>query len=135
MEMNVSKGGGDVKSPDPGEAWRARAPELARWAGDQLVNRTDRRGKYYLKDGKIRKCADPRHGARDGVIDLDRLIAHFRARTHDDVIGLFSNGPDKRGKWLAIDLDNHHHDGAVAERNLRYALHLYSHLTSLGINP
>lgn len=115
-------------------AWRDRAEDLARWMAEQLVNRTDRCGKHYLDGDRVKRCADPPDGkdARDGYLDHARLLRHCRARNCGDVIGGFSYGPDKRGKWVLIDIDNHG-GKADPEANRRFALHLYQLCADLGL--
>jgi hypothetical protein len=102
----------------------------------RLVNRTDRCGRYYSTCDGVRQCADPPGAgdARDGFLDPGRLDRHFRATGAADVVGVYSYGADRRGRWVAVDIDNHD-DKADPNANRRYALRLYAELTGLGFRP
>ncbi len=115
-------------------AWHDRAPALARWVWNTLVNRTDRCGRYYAVAGdKTRSCADPAKSgdAHDGFLDLMRLQDHFWADGTDEIVGIYSYGADKSGKWIVVDIDKHD-ERADGDANRRYALRLYEKLTGLG---
>lgn len=121
----------------PGAAWRALAEPLARWVMGRLVNRTDRCGRHYTDPGSgaVRRCADPpdEAKARDGFLDLGKLVRHFQAAGPADVLGGFAYGPDRRGKWALVDVDAHG-PGDDPERNRRYALHLAGVCRDLGLS-
>ena len=97
-------------------AWSTHATELAQWANDRLVNRSDAWGGYYAKDGESRQTTNK------GQLSLEDLAVHF---SHDgQTIGLHTTGTDGMCAWGAIDIDNH--DGAGSpEKNLEAALAWY----------
>src|SRR5262249_9090221 len=96
-----------------------------------------RHGKYYRNaEGEVRQCADPAnaHHTKAGHLSRDKLIRHFRATDTNDIIGVYAYDADKKGKWVAIDIDAHD-DQADPEANRRYAVHLYLNLGRLGFTP
>jgi hypothetical protein len=114
-------------------AWHERADDLARWALERLVNRTDVWGAY-LPDGKptTRPPREERGSAwlgEDGV-----LLRHFRADGPQDVVGLHStNNYRNTARWGAVDIDNH--GTADPGANLRAALHWHDCLVRRGFRP
>jgi hypothetical protein len=123
---------------DLGSAWHELAEQLARWTMGRLVNRTDRFGAHYIdpETRKVKRYADPADEAkaREGHLDLGRLVRHFQATETEHVIGAFSYGGDKRGRWTLTDIDNHDDSPALATANERYALHLHALCCDLGLS-
>lgn len=115
-------------------AWHDRADDLARWAMARLVNRTDRCGGYYAKDGATHQTTRPARGARDGFVSHGLLVGHFTATGTDDVIGVHALAPDSCGKWLGIDIDAHPGTTADPEANRAFALAMYDELTRSGFH-
>lgn len=117
-------------------AWQTAAPLLAKWAMLRLVNRTDRCGRYYVdrETGATRQCADPADEARakTGYLSHARLMLHFHASGTESVVGSYSYGPDKVGKWLCVDIDNHD-DKGDALGNENYAVAVYKRAAALGL--
>lgn len=117
--------------PDAGgEAWHARADDLAAWAMERLVNRTDRYGGYTDKGPKTK----PEAGPKEGRVTHNLLARHFRAVSRSCVLGLHSLGTDGMGRWAGWDIDAHKDDDDP-DRNRRYALHLFDRLTAAGLRP
>ena len=111
-------------------AWSDRAAELTAWTFARLVNRTDRYGGYNASGPTTRPPKAIAGSLSDAVVRR-----HFSAFSTRDVIGLHSLGTDSRGLWCAVELDNHDDLAEVANRNLRYALHVYERLAGLGFRP
>ncbi|QDU23608.1 DNA primase family protein [Urbifossiella limnaea] len=132
----------DVPEPDPtaAAAWHAAADRLTEWAWDRLAVRVDRYGGYYVKDGRVEKCAKPPQGPQPHAFNKAVLKQHFEARGSGDVAGGYPlTAPTETdpcvGKWVGIDWDNHDHLPEVAARNLRHVLHVYRRLIGLGFRP
>ena len=134
MKMTIVKGNADRNSNEA-TAWHKDAPKLTRWVQRHIVNRDDRYGHYYQdKDGEIQSCAVPAQAeqAKSGLLSQSCLETHFRATETKHIIGVYSYGADKLGKWVGIDIDNHD-DKADVEANRRDALHLFNRLTRLRV--
>jgi len=82
-----------------GEEWKQRAPELAEWAMQHMVNRKDVWGQYSvltpnerIKEGRSYKAMTlPRKDMRgDDMVTIDKLTRHFASRHHHkpQIIGL-----------------------------------------------
>jgi hypothetical protein len=116
--------------------WHARAEDLARRAMLRLVNRTDRFGKYYVdqETQATRPCAHPAEAdkAKQGLLTHVTLARHYRAGGTADVVGVYSYGADKFGKWLCIDIDNHDDKGDTLA-NENYAVHVARKSAALGL--
>jgi len=116
--------------------WHTRAEDLARWAMLRLVNRTDRCGRYSVnkETGRAKPYADPPEAedAKVGYLNHARLAQHFRATETRAVVGSYSYGADKFGKWLCIDIDNHDDKGDPLA-NERYAVHVARRAAALGL--
>src|SRR5262245_6108046 len=80
----------------PPGAWAGHASELARWAWERLVNRTDARGgyrplrergrEYTRRDGT--KARLGKSTTRKGQLTAELLARHFRATAPEHVVGL-----------------------------------------------
>ncbi len=116
-------------------AWRAQAEALAGWAMVRLVNRTDRCGRYFFdaESQRAKPFADPAklENVRVGYLSNARLVQHFRATETRAVVGVYSYGADKFGKWTCIDIDNH--DDGDPQANELYAVHVARKLAGLGL--
>jgi hypothetical protein len=118
----------ESKSPEEDEAaadFSARAPELADWADARLINRRDAYGSY-RSGGQV---------TRRGTVNRSLLIRHFQAAGATTIIGSHAADADNRGRWGALDIDQHGDDPALAEINLRAALHWYDVLVGRGFHP
>lgn len=137
-------------APEVAQAWAARSAELADWAWERLVNRTDVWGGYNAKEDRD-KVVTRRDGStyklgptltrppvrQRGQVALTRLVLgrHFRARGPADVVGLHSTSAENTSRWGAIDVDRHGEQSTSAEVNRRAACGWYGRLTSLGFRP
>jgi hypothetical protein len=125
--------------------WRGQATQLASWAMQHLVNRTDVWGRYLpLKSrksdsgGANHAITAPFRDERGKVfIDTSSLEKYFRTSAPGGQLGLHSMGSDRTSRWFAIDIDLHdEHDLSVsAEGNFVAALGWYEHLQKLGLDP
>jgi hypothetical protein len=122
--------------------FRARCDALADQAMRLEVVRDDRCGGYYVENGTVHKYYRPKNPGRPGFVTRDLFVRHFKAGIPDPIIGmclLTPQGPDSVGKKLVVDIDCHEGEtgdpAVLAERNERYALHLYRKLTALGYRP
>ncbi|MBX2883397.1 MAG: hypothetical protein KTR32_25815 [Granulosicoccus sp.] len=133
-----------------GDEWKARAPELADWAMQHLVNRKDVWGQYSVltpseqrrEDRTYKAMTLPQKDRRGAdMVTLDKLTRHFASRRHrkPQIIGLHAKSEDGTSKWLGIDIDCHDTDATAAEdharRNLVAAIKWWKHLQSLGYDP
>ena len=121
-------------SDSPNNAWHLRADELAEWAMQYLVVRTDRYGGYYRRNGK--KCQTARPNGYNGELLSDAVLRrHFSANHMEDVIGVYPlRRDDSMGRCVVIDIDAHDRDDDP-DRNARYAEHLDAKLRRLGFRP
>lgn len=99
--------------------WQTRANDLATFVWKNMVNRTDRHGRYVR--------VGPRNS---GSLSIGNIIRHFRG---ESVIGLNSTSPGNTCRWLAFDFDNHEENPAVAEENFAAASAMMNRLTEHGI--
>ncbi len=133
-----------------GEEWKQRAPELAEWAMQHLVNRKDVWGQYSvltpaerIKQGRSYKAMTlPRKDMRgEDMVTLDKLTRHFASRHHHkpQIIGLHAKSKQTTSKWLGIDIDCHDSDAVAAEdharRNLTGALKWWHDFQKMGYDP
>lgn len=133
-----------------GEEWKERAPELAEWAMQYLVNRKDVWGQYSvltpserIKEGRSYKAMTlPRKDMRgEDMVTLDKLTRHFASRHHHkpQIIGLHEKSKETTSKWLGIDIDCHDSDAVTAEdharRNLNGALKWWHDFQKMGYDP
>lgn len=113
--------------PDAANPWHRHAHDLARWAAERLVNRSDRFGGYgsngpsTLPPGPITEVVSPR-----------LLEQHFRATAREHVVGLHAIAPDNRGRWVCLDIDAHDGHEFDADRNEAFAKACYQRLRGLG---
>lgn len=108
------------------DAWRNRACDLTAWTLARLVHRTDAWGAYRAEGGQY---------TRRGKLNGRRLMGHYRATDGGHIIGLHSADADNRGRWAAIDIDQHGDDADRAAANLHAAQHWYAVLAARGHRP
>ncbi len=133
-----------------GEEWAARAPELADWAMQRLVNRKDVWGQYSIltpterrRSGKTYKAMTlPMKDKRGAdMVTLDKLTRHFASRSlrKPQIIGLHAKSKASTSKWFAIDIDLHDEDETNAvdhnRRNLNAALTWVRQFQAAGYDP
>src|SRR5690349_13658760 len=113
---------GPVLGPDSiAAAWAERAPELAAWVDDHLVNRRDAFGHYIAREDR----RDPDLTAYTDKSSPTRAILaqHFRGQSTGNLIGLHSTARNDDGtcwsRWGAIDIDRH--DEAIDPETTRRA--------------
>ncbi|MCA9265140.1 MAG: hypothetical protein KDA60_14870 [Planctomycetales bacterium] len=130
--------------------WRDRAPELARWTFQHLVNRTDVWGRYLPKKHRLTADGTRNHAitapfrAERGKVFLNEsyLEKHFKTRQVGGVLGVHSAAADGSTRWMAIDVDLHAEDVAdgddlsVTPRgNYAAVTAWYTQLANLGFDP
>lgn len=124
-----------------GGEWHERAPELAKWAMVNLVNRTDVWGRYARRkgDGETKAVTVLFRDERGKVfLDADSLCKHFRRRQPGGQLGVHSAGSDLTSRWLAIDIDLHDPEDDLSssfEGNLAAARHWCELLINQGLDP
>ena len=77
-----------------GDEWADRAPALAEWTMNHLVNRTDVWGRYVRRKGDeaVHVVTVPfRHARGKTFLDLDSLRKHFKTRQPSGQLGLHSS--------------------------------------------
>jgi hypothetical protein len=111
--------------PSCGSAWWERAAELADWTLARLAHRTDAWGGYW-PNGQV---------TRYGLLNRTLLIRHYHAQDASDIIGLHTADANNRGRWGALDIDQHGDDLARAEANWLATLHWYGELVLQGFQP
>ncbi len=139
-----------VSTASPTAAWAARAPELAQWAWDRMVIRTDvwggynplaDRGRKYLgRDGKecvVGKTQTMPWKKQRGRVSLTPAVLerHFRARVPEHVIGLHTTGPDNTSKFGTVEVDVHGEGGNDPAATRRATLAWYEVLGGRGFRP
>lgn len=124
------------------QEWRERAPELARWTQQHLVNRTDVWGRYAGKKSGANRAYQaitaPFSQERGKVfLGESSLTKHFKARDGRGVLGLHSIGPQLSSRWFAIDIDRHDEDdlSITAEGNYVVAHGWWEKLSKMGFDP
>jgi hypothetical protein len=121
--------------------WNERREPLAAWTMNRMVNRYDRHGRYFLKDGAPAPFTA-------GELTAGIILNHFAVgpglEGAKEIIGLLTGVNEEvdglgRGesfsRWLRIDLDNHGGDPEVAFTNLKAALAWRDLLIGLGFHP
>jgi P4 family phage/plasmid primase-like protien len=132
------------------EAWSARAGELADWAWERLVNRTDAWGGYNaladrdkditLPDGTKYKlgatCTRPSRRRRGQIVLTREILAqHFQATEPTAVVGLHTTSPDNTSKWGTVETDWHGPESTGPEVNWLATRTWYDRLCALGFHP
>lgn len=133
-----------------GEEWSDRAPELADWTMDNLVNRKDVWGQYSVltpseqrqHDRTYKAMTLPQKDKRgNDMVTLDKLNRHFSSRHHrkPQIVGLHAKSKTETSKWFGIDIDCHDTDATAAEdharRNLNAAVGWWQELQDMGYDP
>jgi len=133
-----------------GEEWKLRAPELAEWAMNNLVNRKDVWGQYSVLSPSEQRQSDRTYKAMtlpvkskrgNDMVTLDKLTRHFasRRRFKPQLIGLHAKSKENTSRWLGIDIDCHDTESAQAEdharRNLNGALSWWREFQTRGYDP
>jgi hypothetical protein len=124
--MKIHLSDASVNLGTDGRPWHGQAERLADWALARQVNRTDVWGGHPAGGGRVTK---------HGQLTRAHLVRHFRARRAGDLVGLHAADPDNRGKWAALDIDQHGDDAARAEANRAAALWWYGDLVGRGFRP
>jgi len=125
------------------DEWRDRADELAQWAMERLVNRTDIWGRYLAKnyrgDDQKNKAITAPFSRERGKIFLQEssLVKHFRAKHGGGILGLHSASKDGTSSWFAIDIDLHDDDdlSVTKEGNFVAAMAWHQRLVEMGFDP
>ncbi len=127
------------------DEWRERAPELAEWTFERLVNRTDVWGRYLKKQHRENTRGErnnaitaPFRDERGKVfLGLSSLEKHFKAKDGGGVLGLHSVGSDGSSRWIAIDIDLHDEDdlSVTREGNFVAAKGWLTKLVEMGFDP
>ncbi len=120
--------------------WAERAPELAEWTLQHLVNRTDVWGRYVRRAGdeETHVVTVPFRDERGKVfLDHESLRKHFQMRKPAGQLGLHSTSSDLTSRWLAIDIDLHDIDETStvsAAGNLAAVRAWQQHLSQQGLD-
>lgn len=129
------------------DEWGQRAPELARWTMDVLVNRTDVWGRYLAKkyrdiglDGQVKNKAitAPFKQERGKIfLQTSSLEKHYRARHGGSILGVHSASKEATSRWCAFDIDLHDEDdlSVTREGNFVAATTWFRKLQELGFDP
>jgi hypothetical protein len=121
-----------------GSAWAPRAPQLAEWARQRLVNRRDAWGAYRPLGRREHgnSWTAPAKRDRDRVLLTEALLRrHFAAARPEHVLGLHSTSPGNTSLWGALDIDWHGPTSTAPAVNLAAALAWYDRLRGLGLLP
>jgi hypothetical protein len=89
--------------------WRGRSRELAQWAMERLVNRTDVWGRYTGKTGGQYKAITAPFKEERGKVQLNltSLEKHFKAKSGRGVLGVHCVSRMHTARWAAVDVDRH----------------------------
>jgi hypothetical protein len=123
------------------DAWNARAGELAAWAWQRLVNRTDVWGGYYRArdnagDWITQQTTHARKQDRGRVFLTPGILTrHFCGCHTRDIVGLHSTSLENTSRWGAVDADCHGPTSTAAEVNLRAVLAWYDVLVRQRFRP
>ena len=128
--------------------WKSRAPELADWAMERLVNRRDVWGQYAPLSAKEKlgskrtyKALTLPQVAKRGsdMVTLEKLQRHFGGTRVNHLIGLHARSREHLSKWMAIDIDLHDTGAPDAEeaarRNESAAVAWWEALQARGYDP
>lgn len=127
--------------------WRERAPELAAWAMQRLVNRTDIWGRYLAPRYRgTSSSGNPKNKAITAPFKQERgkillqqssLEKHFKAKEGGGILGLHSCSIDGASRWFALDIDLHEEDDLSVSRegNFVAGKAWYKRLQELGFDP
>jgi hypothetical protein len=128
--------------------WRSRAPELATWIMQHLVNRTDVWGRY-LPQKNREQNREQKSGFQGNAITApfrdergkvflneSSLEKHFKA-VDGGMLGIHSSGSDFSSRWFAIDIDLHDDEdlSVTPEGNFVAAREWYLSLQQMGLDP
>jgi hypothetical protein len=124
-------------------AWHARADELARWAWERYVNRTDAYVVYRPQEEIGRTFTRPDGstgtlGEQRTVhtpLTVARLARHFRATGRSDILVLHTADANNLSKGGGLDIDHHGPTSPPPAVNLQAALHWYRKLVERGFRP
>src|SRR5262249_26444119 len=118
--------------------WQTSAQELAQWAWERLVARTDRYGSYRSKS-QLRivqqKGTDLSPTLTRQNLTFEDLVKHFKASSRKDLVGTFPVDANNQAKWGAFDFDCHDGSDQTAKANERAATRLHRALTRRKFNP
>ena len=127
------------------DEWRERAPELAHWTMNRLVNRTDVWGRYLKKKNRTNKFGEhnnaitaPFAAERGKVfLNITSLEKHFKAKDGGGVLGVHSTSRDGASRWVGIDIDLHDDDdlSVTREGNFVAAQGWWQQLVDAGFDP
>jgi hypothetical protein len=146
---NTGKTPNTKRTPDAA-AWAAKARELARWAQDRYIIRTDVWGGYIpmadrgkelqRPDGTRYKlgttCTRPARSRR-GQVSLTTAILerHFRGRGVEHIVGAHTTSLDNLSRFGTVEVDHHGPESNSPDKNLKAALGWYDALRQRGFHP
>jgi P4 family phage/plasmid primase-like protien len=131
-------------------AWYARAKDLASWAWDHCVVRTDVWGGYVSLSDRAKKCkredgtefilgktcTRPAKKYRGKLsLTVENLERHFRATQPAAVVGLHTSSADSRCKVGTVEIDAHGEQGNDPTVTIRAARAWYEKARALGFQP
>ncbi|MBX9681318.1 MAG: AAA family ATPase [Gemmataceae bacterium] len=137
--------------PLPGAvAWHLSDAELARWAWDRYVVRTDVWGGYNPLDQRKKKVK-----RQDGsefelgptttrpwkknrgkeLLTLDTLAQHFRATAPEHIVGIHTTSPENLCMFGSAEIDHHGEKSTHASITWKAAEAWYSRLVLEGFHP
>ena len=119
-------------------AWADHADELASWAWQHMVNRTDVWGGYMPlnKRDKGKTTTRPAKAKRGKVLLTQVILAgHFRATKPEHVVGLHTTSPENTSRWGTAEIDWHDENSDAPAVNRAAAIGWYDKLVSYGFHP
>jgi hypothetical protein len=131
-------------------AWTEQAEELAEWAWQRYVVRTDVWGGYLpvrLRDQQRRRedgtsytlgktrTQPPKDRRGTVLLTPEILTTHFRGERPEHVVGIHTTSPECWCRFGTVEIDAHGPDGNKAEATRRAALGWYDRATALGFHP
>lgn len=125
------------------EEWSERAGEMAQWAMQRMVNRTDLWGRYlkpnHRGEGGSNKAITAPFKKERGKIFLQTssLAKHFKVKSAGGNLGLHSASKDGTSRWCAIDIDLHDDEdmSVTKEGNYVAAIAWRNRLVEMGFDP